>query len=83
MRGTRVMTYVIDRIEDGIATLEILSDARDIEVIEIPKAALPKGAREGDVLHKDGDGFIIDREMTKKRREDIQAKMKRLFDKWR
>ncbi|MCL2284988.1 MAG: DUF3006 domain-containing protein [Firmicutes bacterium] len=80
--GMILVSYVIDRVEDGTVVIEILSDAREIEFVEIPRAALPKGVREGDVLHKDGDGYVIDRAMTKKRRDEVQARLKRLYDKW-
>ena len=87
------MTYIVDRIEAGIAVLEALvsgsnatetKEAQKIkEIIEIPKNQLPKGIREGHVLHKEGDAFAIDYKMTKQRREQLKARMKRLFDKHR
>ena len=70
------MTYVIDRIEDGIAVLECMTTD---EIIEIPKEALPRNAREGHILHKDGDTFTIDREATNKRREQLRLRLEKIL----
>ena len=43
------MRIVIDRISDGIAYLDV-----DTQIIELPAAALPNDAKEGDWL-----GFIV------------------------
>jgi len=42
-------TWVIDQIENGIASIEVDGDTN----ISIPRALLPKGAKEGDVLRVD------------------------------
>ena len=76
-------TYIIDRIEDGIAVLECLDTDlgnRD-EMLELPRAALPKGVREGQVLRKDGDGFTIDYEATQKRRDNMRSRLDKLLKK--
>ena len=73
------MLYIIDRIEDGIATIECSDDASNIEMIELPKQALPKGAREGHVLAKDGDAYVIDYETTNKRRANARARLDRIL----
>ncbi|MEO7042095.1 MAG: DUF3006 domain-containing protein [Gemmatimonadaceae bacterium] len=39
-------TWVIDKIENGIASIEVDGGT----MISIPRALLPKGAQEGDVL---------------------------------
>lgn len=39
-------TWVIDQIENGVASIEVDGDV----MISIPRAMLPKGAKEGDVL---------------------------------
>ena len=72
------MTYVIDRIEDGIAVLEYIDNRK--EVLQIPKSSLPKGAREGHVLQKNGDTFTISQEATQKRREDLRARMDKILN---
>ena len=72
------MTYIIDRIEDGIATLEIVGGD---ETIDLPRKELPKGAREGHVLRKDRDVFTIDYEETEKRRKNMRARLDKLLKK--
>ena len=70
------MTYVIDRIEDGIAVLECMTTG---EIIEIPKETLPKTAREGHILQRDGDTYIIDRGATQKRREQLKERLEKIL----
>ena len=70
-------TYIIDRIEDGIATLE----TGEGEILHLPKKALPKGAREGHVLQKDGEVFTIDHEATNQRRQQLRERLNKLLKK--
>lgn len=63
---------IIERITAEIAIIE-----GDDGNFEINKNALPKNAREGDVIIKTNNSYIIDREETAKRRERI----KQLYDK--
>jgi len=72
------MNYIIDRIEDGIAVLECQVTN---EIIEVPRKALPKGAREGQLLQKDGDGFAIDKTATERRRQEMRARLDRILKK--
>jgi len=69
-------TYIIDRIEAGIAVLEC---QYTYEIIEIPKSELPKTAREGHVLTKMEGFFVIDREETQKRRDDLKRRLERIL----
>ena len=72
------MSYIIDRIEDGIAVLE---DKNTGEIIELPKKALPRGAKEGQLLTKQGESFVIDRAGTDKRREEMRARLDKILGK--
>ena len=65
-------TLIVDRIEAGIAICE----GEGGTFTSIPLSALPRGVREGDCLRPDGDGYIIDKEETARRR----AALKSLFD---
>ena len=56
------MRGVIDRIEEGIAVIEL----EDRSQIFFPAKRLPKGAGEGSVLRID---ITYDREATKRQRE--------------
>ena len=44
-------------------------------------ALLPDGIRDGDVLTEQGGGYQIDRAATQKRKEEMDAKRRRLFGK--
>jgi len=72
------MKYIIDRTEDGIAVLECQTTN---EIIELEKNALPKGSREGQVLIKQDDDFIIDKASTHKRKEEMQARLDKILGK--
>jgi len=72
-----MMIYVVDRIENGIAACECLDTGA---VLEISKKNLPKGAREGDVIRQLSEGyFVVDVELTKKRRDSMIGRMNKLF----
>jgi len=68
--------YIVDRIEDRIAILECCETETELEV---KKSVLPKGVREGDVLNLVDGIYSIDREATEKMRNDIRARLDRLF----
>ena len=65
-------TLIVDRIEEDIAVCEGPAKA----YTQIPLSALPRSVREGDCLRPEGDGYIIDKEETARRR----AALKSLFD---
>ena len=69
------MAWVIDRFEEGFGVLE---NTETQEILNIPKAELPKGSREGAVLKKVGDHFEKDPEGTAARKKLIQEKFSRL-----
>lgn len=58
---------IIERITGEIAIIE-----SDDGNFEINKNALPQNAREGDVIIKTNNSYIIDNEGTAKRRERIK-----------
>ena len=66
------MRGVIDRIEEGIAVIEI----EDRSQVLFPAKRLPKGAGEGSVLRID---ITYDREATKRQREKIKRLQERLL----
>ena len=68
------MNYIIDRIENGIAVIEY-----EDKIFEIPKSKLPKGAKEGHVLIKNGDLYVIDHDLTNKRRSSIKNRLEKLL----
>lgn len=68
--------YIIDRIEDGIATLE----NEEGHAEEYPAESMPKGAKEGDCLVFSDEGFVRDEDATKARRERILELRRSLFE---
>lgn len=60
------MKFIIDRIIDGVASLE----AEDRSIVEITAKVLPKAIKEGDVI-----SITIDEEETKAREDRIKALM--------
>ncbi len=67
--------YVIDRIEGDVAVL--IEDTGEKQ--DAPRNSLPKGAREGSCLRKNGDAFLLDEAETTRRRQRIESKLKALF----
>ncbi|MTI53412.1 DUF3006 domain-containing protein [Geosporobacter ferrireducens] len=64
--------FVLDRIEEETAVIEWNG-----QTIMLPSALLPPGAKEGDLL----EIFLkIDHEGTRRRRERIEEKAKRLWE---
>ena len=73
--GTRRQRWVIDSIEESVASIEIEGK----RTIQFPVASLPRGAAAGDVLTVTHDaavpgdespvGIVVDREATRAARE--------------
>lgn len=58
---------IIERFESDFAIVETDEDT----FTQIPRTALPPNAKEGDIITKIDDEYIIDYENTKKRRQKI------------
>lgn len=71
--------YIIDRFEGEFAICELPSGAHENYPIE----QLPKGVKEGDLLIREGDRFVIDREKTEQRRRTISMLQRKLKGKER
>lgn len=69
------MKYSVDRIENDIAVLE---DITTKEKIELNINYLPKKIKEGTILEKKEDSFIIDEEEENVRRKRIMEKFNKL-----
>ncbi len=65
------MNYVIDRFEDEYAIVELENQ----QTIRLPRAALPKEAREGDVIQ-----VTVNLEETAVRGVSMQARIDKLFE---
>ena len=68
--------YIIDRFEGNYAIVE---DSNQ-QMKKILKSKLPKAAREGDCLKKEGGEYVLAEAETAKRRKDIEDLMSSLFE---
>jgi hypothetical protein len=68
---------VIERFEGEIAVCE----RPDRTSVDIPRAELPEGAKQGDVLRLRGGRLEVDHEETEKQARKIKDMMDRLWEK--
>ncbi len=69
--------FIVDRLEGEFAVCEKMEGG----MISLPVKQLPAGVRDGDVLTGRDGLYRIDREATKKRRDEVDAKRRMLFGK--
>lgn len=68
---------VIDRIEGGVAVVEV---ARG-EFRDVPLGSIDGEARDGAVLAEAGDRYVVDEDATAERRRALGERRRSLFDK--
>ena len=68
------MKYVVDMVERDVVVLEDLEGKR----IEISRGEIKFDISDGDVLKKEKDGYVLDEETTKKRRDSISSRFNKL-----
>ncbi len=68
------MTGIIDRIVENIVVLEV-----EGEMLNIERTKFPEDIKEGDIVRKDGDNFIILKGETKERKKYIDNLFKDLI----
>lgn len=66
---------IIDRFECDLAVIEV-----EGHTVEYPKYLLPAEAEAGDVIIINGNQFTLDKEETKKRKQEIDDLMNDLFE---
>ena len=69
------MMYSVDKIENGIATIENLLTK---ELINVKLKDLPNNVKEKDVLKYDGNSYILDEPLKEKRTRMLKDKMELL-----
>lgn len=69
------MKYAVDKVEENLVVLENISTG---EIINENKKILPKNIKEGSILIKEQDKYILDLDEEKKRREDFRSRLERL-----
>lgn len=73
------MKYSIDRIEENIA----LCEDDDGNVLKLNVDELPQEMREGDIIEKTENGFVIDADETQLRRKKMAELQRNIFGKKR
>lgn len=68
--------YIIDRIEDGLAVLELEDD----KFITMPIDDLPVGSKQHDCLEYRKGCWTIDTKRTGKRKEQLCDRLDNLFE---
>lgn len=71
------MKFVIDRIEGNFAVCQNLDNK---EMIEISLEQLPEGYKEGCVIKKYNNKYVIDVAEEKERKKRIEEKMRNLWE---
>ena len=72
-----MIRLIIDRFEGDFAVCE----GPEQETVEIERARLPEGAREGDVVVLGGSGEVeLDRGAAEERRQRIRERQRRLLE---
>ena len=70
------MKYIIDRIENDI----VICENQESKAMEnFPKNLFPSEIKDGDVVIKENDKFIIDETETKEKKKTIEELMKKLM----
>lgn len=69
------MNYAIDRIIDNIAVCENIMTGQKIE---LSLSELPEGIKEGNIITKQNEKYILNSPEEIQRRERIQEKLNRL-----
>lgn len=70
-----INVLVIDRFEDGFAVCDCNG-----ELICVPISMIDHNAIEGDVLDFDGEMYLVDRELTDARRQQMLDMMNKLWE---
>lgn len=68
---------VIEFTENGVARCE----KEDGSFVTLEAALLPTGAKSGDVLHFDGEKYVVAADETEAKKQDILSLQARLFGK--
>ena len=70
------MKYIIDRIENDI----VICENQESKAMEnFTKNLFPSEIKDGDVVIKENDKFIIDKAETKEKKKAIEELMKKLM----
>ena len=69
------MKYAVDRFEENLVVLENLVTG---EIVNENIKKLPKNIKEGSVVIKENEKYVLDLDEENKRREDFRNRLERL-----
>lgn len=67
--------FTVDRIEGNIYVLE----DDNSNIIDIEACYIKMDAKEGDILKKEGEYYIVDKEKTEKRKKEMDELIKGMW----
>lgn len=70
------MKYTIDRMGETI----VICEDENGDMVKVQASALPEGVKEGDILSREDEIWIFEKEETKRRRQKIRDKLKGLTE---
>ncbi len=70
------MKYTIDRMGETI----VICEDENGDMVKVRASALPEGVKEGDILSREDEIWIFEKEETKRRRQKIRDKLKGLTE---
>ena len=71
--------FILDRIEENYAIIEVTDENGEITVIKEDISAISSESSEGDVLVFDNGFYRTDAEATKNRKRSMYERLKNLF----
>ena len=75
-RKGEVMKYTIDRMGETI----VICEDENGDMVKVQTSALPEGVKEGDILSREDEIWIFEKEETERRRQKIRDKLKGLTE---
>ncbi|MBE6070381.1 MAG: DUF3006 domain-containing protein [Clostridium butyricum] len=76
MKGILMNQYILDRVEGNYAILE----DKNGDMLKITIDRIDGSFKEGDILVKNKENFIVDEYFTKERQDKIQNMMKNIWE---
>lgn len=70
------MKYTIDRMGETI----VICEDENGDMVKVQASALPEGVKEGDILSREDEIWIFEKEETERRRQKIRDKLKGLTE---
>lgn len=66
---------IVDRVEGSVAVVEVSRGS----FLDVPLSQISGRVRDGAVLRRDGNGYVIDEEETVRRSRSVRGRLDSLF----